>query len=266
MTTRLKWAYLLFLFLSVASQAYAGVTLLLEEPYSYDGTFGGTGHAAVYLSRICAESPLSLRHCAPGELGAVLSRYDGIAGRDWIAIPLIPYLYAVDKPENVPLSADPKLADFLRDQYRRTYLETLAPDGPEGQPPGGRWPELVGAIYRRTIYGFEIDTTEDQDDGLIRKLNADPNRRRYNLVTHNCADFVRNLINFYYPKVLHRSVVGDLGVTTPTHIAESFVRFGERHPELHLSTFVIPQVPGNIRRSAPVHGVAGSISRAKKYM
>jgi len=266
MTTRSKLALALFCFFGAASQAYAGVTLFLDEPYSYDGAFAGTGHAAVYLSRVCAESPLVLRRCAPGELGAVLSRYDGIAGHDWIAIPLIPYLYAVDKAENVPLSADEKLVDFLRDQYRRSHLQSLAPDDPEGQPPGGRWVELVGVAYRRTIYGFEIDTTEEQDDGLIRKYNADPNRTRFSLVAHNCADFARNLINFYYPRVLHRSVVGDLGVTTPKQIARLFVRFGERHPELHLSSFVIPQVPGNIRRSGPVRGVAESVFRAKKYM
>ncbi len=265
MMTRFKLAGLFFFFLSVASQAYAGVTLLLEEPYSYDGTFGGTGHAAVYLSRICAESPVILRHCAPGELGAVISRYDGIAGHDWIAVPLIPYLYAVDKAENVPLSADPKLVDFLRDQYRRDHLEAIAPDGPEGEPPAGRWPELIGAGYRRTIYAFQLDTSEDQDDRLIRKFNSDPNQKRFNLVTHNCADFARNLINFYYPKTLHRNVIGDVGVTTPKHIAKLYVHFGERHPELHLSSFVIPQVPGTIRRSAPVHGIAESILRKKKY-
>jgi hypothetical protein len=265
MMTRLKLAGLCFFVLSVASQAYGGVTLLLEEPYSLDGTFGGTGHAAVYLSRICAESPIVLRHCAPGELGAVISRYDGIAGHDWIAIPLIPYLYAVDKAENVPLSADPKLVDFLRDQYRREHLEAIAPDGPEGEPPASRWPELIGAGYRRTIYAFQLDTTDEQDDRLIRKFNSDPNQKRFNLVTHNCADFARNLINFYYPKTLHRNVIGDLGVTTPKQIAKLYVRFGERHPELHLSSFVIPQVPGSIRRSAAVHGVAESIFRKKKY-
>jgi hypothetical protein len=59
---------------------HAQVTLLLEEPYSYDGAFAGTGHAAVYLSRICAESPLKLRRCEPGEWGIVLSRYHGMAG------------------------------------------------------------------------------------------------------------------------------------------------------------------------------------------
>jgi hypothetical protein len=248
MMTRPKLAGLFFFFLSVALQAHAGVTLLLEEPYSYDGAFGGTGHAAVYLSRICAESPLILRHCAPGELGAVISRYDGIAGHDWIAIPLIPYLYAVDNAENVPLSADPKLVDFLRDQYRRDHLEAIAPDSADGEPPAGRWPELIGAGYRRTIYAYQLDTSDDQDDRLIRKFDSDP-----------------NLINLYYPKILHRNVIGDLGVTTPKQIARLFVHFGERHPELHLSSFVIPQIPGSIGRSSPVHGVAESILRKKKY-
>jgi hypothetical protein len=262
----LKLAPLVFWLAGATLQAHADVTLLLEEPYSYDGAFAGTGHAAVYLSRVCAESPVVLRRCAPGELGVVISRYDGIAGHDWIAMPLIPYLYAVDKPENVPLSADEKLADYLRDEYRRSHLQSLSPDGPEGQAPTGRWIELVGTAYRRTMYGFQLDTTPEQDDALIKKYNSDPNRFRFNLVTHNCADFARNLINFYYPKVLHRSVIGDLGVTTPKQIARLFVRYGGQHPELHLSSFVIPQVPGSIRRSKPVHGVAESAFKAKKYM
>src|ERR1700685_2564281 len=266
MATRLKSALVLFLFLLAIAHAHADVTLLLEEPYSYDGAFAGTGHAAVYLSRVCAETPLLLRRCAPGEFGAVISRYDGIAGHDWIAIPLIPYLYAVDNPENVPLSADAKLVDFLRNRYRVAHLESVAPDGPGGEPPTGRWVELVGASYIRAIYGFHIDTTEEQDDGLISKYNSEPNQMQFNLITHNCADFARNLVNFYYPKMLHRSVIGDLGVTTPKHDAQLLVHFGERHPELHLTTYVIPQVPGNIRRSGPVRGVVEFVVRAKKYM
>ena len=266
MATRLKLALFFWGFLFAITQAHAGVTLLLEEPYSYDGVFAGTGHAAVYLDRVCADSPLTLRHCAPGEFGAVISRYDGIAGHDWIAIPLIPYLYAVDKPENVPLSADVKLVDFLRNRYRIAHLESVAPDGPDGEPPAGRWVELVGASYRRTIYGFHVDTTEEQDDGLIRKYNSEPNRMQFNIITRNCADFARNLVNFYYPKMLHRSVIGDLGITTPKHDAQLLVHFGERHPDLHLTTFVIPQVPGNTRRSRPVRGVVESVVRAKKYM
>jgi hypothetical protein len=49
------------------AQLRAQATLLLEEPYSLDGTFAGTGHSAVYLSRVCADSPTFLRRCLPGE-------------------------------------------------------------------------------------------------------------------------------------------------------------------------------------------------------
>ncbi len=264
MPTRLK--LLLLCLLAAVSQAHAGVTLLLEEPYSYDGAFAGTGHTAVYLTNICADSPLVLRRCAPGELGAVISRYQNIAGHDWIAVPLIPYLYAVEKPENVPLSVDEKLADYLRDQYRRHHFQSIAPDDANGEPPAGRWVEPLGVAYRRTVYAFQIDTTPAQDDALIRHYNSQPNKNQFKMLSHNCADFARDLVNFYYPKVLHRSIVADLGVNTPKQDARLFVRFGERHPELHFTSFVIPQVPGSIRRSGPVHGIVESAFLAKKYM
>ena len=104
------WICTVLLFcLGSLRHAQAGATLLLEEPYSYDGAFAGTGHSAVYLSNVCAVTPVILRPCAEGESGVVLSRYDGVAGYDWVAIPLIPYLYAVDQQDAVPLFADPKL-------------------------------------------------------------------------------------------------------------------------------------------------------------
>src|SRR6266571_1831851 len=101
-----------------SSLASASATLLLEEPYGKLGFFTATGHAAVYLSGVCAETPLVLRPCVPGETGIVLSRYDGVRGYDWIAIPLIPYLYAVEHAEDVPLFSDAKMTAFLRDRYR----------------------------------------------------------------------------------------------------------------------------------------------------
>jgi hypothetical protein len=255
-----------FFCLGSISLAHAGATLLLEEPYSYDGNFAGTGHVAVYLSNVCSESPVILRPCAEGESGVVLSRYDGISGHDWIAIPLVPYLYAVDRAEAVPLFADAKLVAFLRDQYRRDHLEALAPDRTDGGTPDGNWYELVGSAYDRTIYGFEIETSPEQDALLINKFNSDANLQRYNFVRRNCADFVREVINFYYPHALHRSVVGDLGVTTPKQIAKMLVKYSHRHPGLRTSDFLIPQVPGAIRRSKPIHGVLESVMAAKKYM
>jgi hypothetical protein len=257
---------ILFFCLCGISRAHAGATLLLEEPYSYDGSFAGTGHVAVFLSNVCAESPVVLRRCAEGESGIVLSRYDGIGGYDWIAIPLVSYLYAVDRAEAIPLFADAKLVAFLRDQYRRDYLESLAPDRPDGGKPEGNWHETIGASYDRTIYGFEIETRPEQDALLIAKFNRQPNRERYNFVRRNCADFVREVINFYYPHALHRSVIGDLGVTTPKQIAKMLVRYGRHHPELQSSIFLVPQVPGTVRRSKPVHGVLESVMAAKKYM
>ncbi len=257
---------LLLFCLGSIPHAHAAATLLLEEPYSYDGAFAGTGHAAVYLSNVCSVTPVILRPCAEGESGVVLSRYDGIAGYDWIAIPLIPYLYAVDRLGAVPLFADAKLVAFLRDQYRRDYLDSLAPDRPDGGIPEGNWYELIGASYDRTIYGFEIETSPEQDALLISQFNSQPNRERYNFVKRNCADFVREVINFYYPHALHRSVIGDLGVTTPKQIAKMLAKYSGHHPELQSSVFLVPQVPGTGRRSKPVHGVLESVMAAKKYM
>ena len=86
-----------------------------------------TGHAAIYLSRVCAATPTFLRRCEEGELGAVISRYFRIARRDWIAIPLIPYLYAVEQPGDVPIEADSETVALLRDEYRRHHFEDLVP-------------------------------------------------------------------------------------------------------------------------------------------
>ena len=258
-------AILLFCLCSI-SQARAGATLFLGEPYGYDGWLAGTGHAAVYLSHVCATSPIALRLCAPGETGIVISRYSSVAGYDWVAIPLIPYLYGVEKQEDVPLFADAKLVAFLRDRYRRTHLESLAPDLPDSGTPGGGWYELIGASYIRTIYAFEIETSPEQDAMLIRKLNSWPNRQRWNLATANCADFVREVINFYYPHAVHRSIISDLGITTPKQSARMLSNYSRHHPELQTSTFVIPQVPGTVPRSRPVHSILECALTAKKYM
>jgi hypothetical protein len=247
-------------------QAGASATLLIEEPYGKLGFFAATGHAAVYLSGVCAQTPLILRPCAPGESGVVLSRYDGVRGYDWIAIPLVPYLYAVERPEDVPLYAATKTVAFLRDSYRRKHLEDVVPDLPNRQSPGGNWYELVGSSYDRTIYGFEIETSTEQDEALILKFNSSPNRSHFHLLTRNCADFVKDVINLYQPKALHRSYVADLGISTPKQMAKALVQFNAAYPELRLSRFIIPQVPGNIARSKAVHRVVGSFFESKKYI
>ena len=234
--------------------AHAQATLLLEEPYSYDGEFAGTGHAAVYLSRVCADSPTLLRRCGPGENGVVISRYHHVGGHDWFAIPLIPYLYAVEDPGDVPLYADAKLVAFLRKQY----LEKIDITDNEAY-------QLAGSAYDRTTYGFRFATTPEQDDKLIAWLNSEKNDEAYALLNRNCADFVKQIVNFYYPHAVHRSVIADLGVMTPKQAAKTLVHTAKHHPNMQLTRFIIPQVPG-MKRSKPVHGVIESLVLAKKYV
>lgn len=261
---RALWAIVLGL--GLAASCHASATLFLEEPYGKLGFFTATGHAAIYLSGVCAETPVRLRRCLPGETGVVISRYDGVDGYDWVAIPLIPYLYAVERPEDVPLFSDARMAAFLRDHYRRKYLEEVAPDTKNGETPGGNWYELVGSSYDRTIYGFEIATTPEQDRALIEKLNSQPNRSHFHLVSRNCADFAKDILNFYFPKSMHRSVVADIGITTPKQMAKLLTKYAARHPELEFSRIVIAQVPGSMPRSSTAHGVVESFLKSKKYI
>ena len=263
---RVRLGLVVVIGLCFAALAHAEATLLLEEPYGHFGAFTSTGHAAVYLSRVCADTPLVLRHCLEGESGVVISRYNKVGGHDWLAIPLIPYLYAVEGPDEIPLFANPKIVAFLRNQYRKNHLEEIAPDDATGEPPEGNWTQLVGSAYDRTLYGFAIETTADQDDRFIREYNSRANRSRFNLLAHNCADFAAGVINFYYPSTMHRNLIADAGITTPKQIAKLLVKFSARHSELRSSSFIVPQVPGSITRSTAVHGVVESLLKSKKYV
>jgi hypothetical protein len=57
-----------------------------------------------------------------------------------------------------------------------------------------------------------------------------------------------------------------LGISTPKQMAKTLVQFSAAHPELALSRFIIPQVPGDIARSKAVHRVVGSFLESKKYI
>lgn len=242
----------------------AAVALLVGEPYGKFGFFNPTGHAAVYLSRVCADSPLRLRPCREGELGAVISRYNRIGGYDWLAIPLVPYLYAVDRLEDVPEAVDRETVARLRDAWRRRHLRDIVPDAPDGGMPAGDWVQLVGAAYDRTLYGLALETTPEDDERLIEFLNGQPNERRFNIFARNCADFAKDLIHFYYPGAIRRNVVADFGITTPKQAARSLVRFAHRSGS-GASHFVVPQVPG-APASRRVRGVNESLVRSKKYL
>ena len=246
--------------------SHGDAVLLLEEPYGTFGSFNPTGHVAVYLSNVCADSPTHLRRCQLGESGIVISRYHRIAGYDWIAIPLIPYLYAVEEVDQIPWRVDSQLVAELRDRYRRTHLRAIAPDLPDGGIPGGDWYQLVGSAYDRTTYGFQVETRPEQDEALIEHFNRLGNQMRYRVFSSNCADFAASVMNFYLPHAIHRNYFADGGIMTPKQVAHSLVHYARRHPIVELSSFRIPQVRGNMVRSRPIDGVAETLLKQKKYV
>ena len=249
-----------------AMRCSASVSLLMEEPYGAFGAFNPTGHAAVYLNHVCAQTPIELRPCRNGEYGVVISRYRKIAGYDWIAIPLIPYLYAVNSIDEIPTAVDKAKVEELRDAYRRENLLALAPDTEDGVTPKGEWTQLVGSSYDREIHGFEVDSTAEEDARFIAIFNDRKNVGHFNLLFHNCADFSRVVLDTYFPHAIRRNFIADVGLMTPKQAARSLVKFGKKHPELNMRAFVIPQVPGTIKRSHGVDGVTESLIKSKKYL
>jgi hypothetical protein len=230
-------------------RAHAQAALLMEEPYGFFGALNPTGHNAIYFDRICADTPTRLRRCGPGEMGAVIARYQGIDGYDWVAIPLIPYLYAVENPAAVPERVNRQMVDQMRSRYHETHLEDLGDHVPPGNFLHGGWTQLIGAAYERRIYALRFNTTPEQDDALIDRLNDSPNHTQFNLLFSNCADFARVILNSYFPHTFGRSIFPDAGLTTPKQIGYKLVRYGHKHPDLELEVFEIPQVPGYRRMS-----------------
>ncbi|MGA9670950.1 MAG: hypothetical protein WBQ94_17205 [Terracidiphilus sp.] len=240
---------------------HAQAALLMEEPYGLFGIVVPTGHNAIYFDRVCAETPIKLRRCEPGELGAVIARYVGISGYDWMAIPLVPYLYSVEDASDVPARVNRETVERMRNRYYEAHLlDTLGANlSPGGFLPGG-WGESLGAAYERRIYAFRFETTEAQDDALIARMNSATNHSQFDLLYSNCADFARVILNSYFPGTFRRSIFPDAGMTTPKQLAWKLEHYSRKHAEPNLAVFEIPQVPGYRHHSKSNKSVAESLS------
>ncbi|MGA2832369.1 MAG: hypothetical protein ABSE55_04790 [Terracidiphilus sp.] len=238
----------------------AQAALLMEEPYGFFGSVNPTGHNAIYFEHICAETPVKLRRCEVGEMGAVIARYKGIDGYDWVAMPMIPYLYSVEEPSQVPARADRATVQRLRDRYREAHLLSLGKHLQAGDFMSDGWTQLVGLSYERRIYAFRFETSVEQDDAFIAYMNDRRNRSHFSLLFSNCADFARFTLNFYFPGTFERNVFPDAGMTTPKQLAYKLERYAAQHPEMHFAIFEIPQIPGYRRLSHRNKSIAESLS------
>jgi hypothetical protein len=229
----------------------------------------GSGHSAVYFSRICPESPVKLRLCRADEQGSVMSNYTTL-GEDqpfeWNIVPLSVYLYGVEDPQNRPLFGSQKIKRALEERYRTNFLAGYC-DSPTCRTSNkAEWREMVGATLERSIYIFVVETSVEQDRALIAQFNSLPNQNHFNGVTQNCATFSRRVINTYYPHATRADYLNDFGLITPKAIARSFTRFGERHPEAHLRVLHFAQLPGTIKRSSECRNGTEQLYHSKKLL
>ena len=251
-------------------RARADVGIVLNESLDTSvARITGSGHSAVYLSRICPASPVKLRLCGPDENGSVISNYTTL-GEDqpfeWNIVPLSLYLYGVASPQDRPLFSSPKIKAVLEDQYRESVLRDYCASQPCQTSRNAEWREMVSAASERTLYILIVSTTVEQDRELIAKFNSLPNLNHFNAATRNCADFARSIVNTYFPHAVHREHLNDFGVTSPKAIARSFAHFARRSPNADYRVVHIPQLPGTIKRSKECRDGTEQLYRSKKLL
>jgi len=265
------WAgFALLATLTVRSDARADVGVVLNDSLDTSvARITGSGHSAVYLSRICPASPVELRLCRPGEEGSVISNYTTL-GEDqpfeWNVVPLNMFLYGVADPKDRPLFASWPVKRLLEESYREQVLSHYCLTHFCETSGKAEWREMVGATAERTLYILIASTTIEQDVDLIAKFNSMPNVNHFNPMRRNCADFTKDIIDTYFPHAAHRDVLNDFGVTSPKAVARSFAHYAHRNPEIEYHVLHFAQLPGTIKRSSECRNGTEQLYRSKKLV
>jgi len=243
------------LLLLAGAPARADVGVVLNEALGSGGDrISATGHSAVYFSRICPETAVKLRFCRPGEQGSVLSTYTGFGESrpyEWNIAPLGVFVYGEANASQWPLVGTQNIKSAIEAAYRKKYLAALCP-AECGADQKADWRYMAGAGLSRNVYIFVVETTEEQDRELIEKFNRLPNQNHFNLLTRNCADFTREVINTYFPHAAGKEYLNDFGMSSPKAMARSLTRYAQKHPELKFHVLHFPQLPGTLKRSGTV--------------
>lgn len=251
----------------------ARVGLVAGEPFGNFGTMLPQGHTNVYLADFCADTPLHLRLCEPGEPGVVVSRFHDLRHPelDWIAVPVRTFFYGTEDVAAVPAWMNSKLEAEIREHYRQEHLLPVVPDrvnrhGHAHPPPYGDWMEGIGAAFDRRLLLYTFEVPEATEAAIATRLNDEPNKRRYTLTRENCADFDAEILGMALPPhTFHRNFWADFNITTPKNVARQLDNYGHAHPEIRLQVFSIPQIAGSLRRSRPLLGAAETLVKEKRY-
>ena len=254
---------------ALAPRASADAGVVLNESLDTSvARITGSGHSAIYLSRICPDnSPVKMRLCRPGEQGSVLSNYTTL-GEDqpyeWNIVPLSIYLYGVEDPDNRPLVSSKTIKAALEERYRKNYLAGICEGERCRTSNSAEWREMVAATLERSMYMFVVKTSVEQDRALIAEFNSLPNVNHFNGMTNNCADFTRRVLNTYYPHAVKTDYLNDFFMTSPKAAARTFTHYAQEHPELDLRVMHFSQVPGTIKRSSECRSGTEQIYHSKK--
>jgi hypothetical protein len=259
----------IILALCVCPRAYSDVGVVLNDSLDTSvARITGSGHTAVYLSRICPATPVKMRLCGPHEEGSVISNYTTL-GEDspfeWNIVSLNTYLYGT-QPQERPLFSSGKIKGVLEERYREQVLQDYCVTHSCRTSDKAEWREMVSATSERTLYILAVSTTVAQDEALIEKFNSSANVNHFNGMTHNCADFTRDIVNTYFPHATHRNFLNDFGMTSPKGIARSFAHYANKHPESDYYVMHFAQLPGTIKRSSPTREGTEQLYRSKKLL
>jgi hypothetical protein len=257
------------LLMACAAAARADVGIVISDP-THVGVSEWTqeGHAAVYLSGVCAETPTKLRLCGPGEQGSILTSFPDLHERyayEWNVVPLSLYLHGSTDAEAMPLYASPALKRAQEGAAASGGLKQVCA-GACPEVPNAYWRDMVNATESRDVYIFAVRTTREEDENFVRRVNALPNRNHFRLATHNCADFSREMVNLYRPHAVHRDVLNDLGMMGPKSAARSLTHYAARHRESGFYVLHFIQQPGITRRCGTARAGTEAAFHEKKYL
>jgi hypothetical protein len=124
----------------------------------------------------------------------------------------------------------------------------------------------VATTIDRDVFVYAVKTTREQDEAVVKWLNAEPNVNHYNGMTNNCAVFTRALMNLVFPHSVHRDFLNDLGMMSPKSAARSFSHWSQKRPELGFYSMHFPQKPGSLPRSGTASSGTEAAIHIKKYL
>lgn len=268
---RAHCAVLGFAILAFSVHAARGdVGVVLADPTTVGvSVYTHAGHSLVYLSGVCAESPVRARLCEAGEQGSIVTTYPNFREAKayaWNVVPLTLYLQGSLAPGSRLLYASQAVKVALEEHARDGFFREVCGADRCPEVAHSFWRDLVAATAARDIFIYAAHTTRAQDRAVVDWLNRQPNVNHYNGISNNCAVFTRSLINAIFPHAVHRDFPNDLGMMAPKAAARSFTHWALKRPELGFYSMHFAQQPGDLPRSGLAQSGTETAIHMKKYL